>query len=87
MLHSQSLNNKINSPHKKGPRTIHGDKISLFQNLLKKDNCFHTSEKLKATGNKNLKAHKSMVPGLLNDTFKQRTMSANCAIMPICPEA
>ena len=47
---------------------------ALFQNLLNKDNCFHTSKKLKSTGNKSLKAHNNMVPGILKDIFKQRTM-------------
>ena len=34
-LHSQELNNKINSDHERALRIPYGDKISSFQNLLK----------------------------------------------------
>ena len=37
MFHSRSLNNKINSLHERAPRITYGDRLSSFENLLKKD--------------------------------------------------
>ena len=38
MFHSRSLNNKINSLHKRALRITYGDRSSSFENLLKKGN-------------------------------------------------
>ena len=38
MFHSRSLNNKINTLHERALRITYGDRSSLFENLLKKDN-------------------------------------------------
>ena len=36
MFHSRGLNSKSNSLHERTLRTTYGDKLSLFQDLLKK---------------------------------------------------
>ena len=36
MFHSRGLNSKSNSLHERALRTTYGDKLSLFQDLLKK---------------------------------------------------
>ena len=38
MFHSRSLNNRINSIHERALRITYGDKTSIFQQLLEKDN-------------------------------------------------
>ena len=38
MIHSRSLNNKVNSLHERALRITYGDGSSSFENLLKKDN-------------------------------------------------
>ena len=38
MFHSRGLSNKINSFHERALRITYGDRSSLFQDLLKKDN-------------------------------------------------
>ena len=38
MFHSRGLNNRINALYERGLRITYGDRLSSFQDLLKKDN-------------------------------------------------
>ena len=40
IFHSRTSNNEINLLHERAPRMIYNDKISLFQELLDRDNSF-----------------------------------------------
>ena len=40
MLHSRSMNNKINRLHEQSPRIVYSDQSSTFEELLERDKTF-----------------------------------------------
>ena len=78
MFHNRHLNNKINSIHETALRITYQDHISIFQELLNKDNSIsihHRNFQVLATGM--FKIHRGMSPDILREIFVPKISSYN----------
>ena len=70
MFHSTGLNNKINYLHEKVPRITYSDRLSLFQDLLKKDNSVSTHYRnIRALATEMLKVKNNTAPEVMKEHF------------------
>ena len=66
---------KINSFHERALRNTYRDKVSIFQNLLEKDNWPSIHQKsLHLPGTDMFKVENIMIPEIINDILYPRTM-------------
>ena len=71
MLHSRTLNNKINCIHKRALRTVHSDYNSSFNELLDKDASFTIHQKnVQSLAIEIYKYLHGLSPAILSEVFK-----------------
>ena len=74
MFDSRTLNNKINSKHKRALRISYKDYVSTYKHLLEKDNSVSIHQRnLQMLAAEMFKVFKKMPPKILNDIFIQKT--------------
>ena len=70
MFHSRSLNNKINTLHERALRITYGDRSSLFENLLKKDNSVSIHHRnIQALPTEMFKVKNNIAPEIMKKLF------------------
>ena len=70
MFHSRSLNNKINSLHERALRITYSDRLSSFENLLKKENSFSTHHRnIQALTIELFKVKNNIAPEITKELF------------------
>ena len=75
MVIAPSLITKINSPHERALRNTYRDKVSIFLNLLEKDNWPSIHQRsLHLPGTDMFKVENIMIPEIKNDILYPRTM-------------
>ena len=78
MFHSRTLNHKIYSVNKRASRIPYNDRISSFEELLRKDkNVFIHHRNLQVLATEILKTKNNMAAEILNDFFQNRTSLCN----------
>ena len=71
MLHSRTLNNRINNIHERALRLTYKDNKSSFKQLLEKDHSVTVHHKnLQVLVIEILKVRSNLVPGIMKDVFK-----------------
>ena len=76
MFHSRSLNNKINSLHKRALRTTYGDRSSSFENLLKIDDSVSIHYRnIQALATEMFKVKNNIAPEIMKELFAPKTSS------------
>ena len=71
MLHSRTLNNKINRLHERALRIVYSDYKSLFNTLLEKDGSFSTHHRnIQSLAIKIYKFLHGLFPAIMGDTIK-----------------
>ena len=71
MLHSRTLNNKINRIHERALRTVYSDYNSSFNELLDKDGCFtHHQRNVQSLATEIYKYLHGLSPAILSEVFK-----------------
>ena len=78
MFHSRSLNNRINSLHKRALRLVYKDPQLSFEELLRKDNSFTIHYRnLQKLATEMYKIYNNISPDLMKLNFPDRTVSYN----------
>ena len=78
LFHSTRLNNKINSLRERALRITYQDNMSIFQELLNKDNSFSIHHRnLQFLATEMFKIHRGLSPEILRQTFVPRTSLYN----------
>ena len=78
MFHSRSLNNRINSLHKRALRLVYKDQTLSFEELLRKDNSFTIHHRnLQKLATEMYKIYNNISPDLMKLIFPDRTVSYN----------
>ena len=78
MNHSRSLNNRINTLHKRALRLVYSDFTSSFTELLWKDNSVTVHQKnLQNLAIEMFKVKYNLVAKIMNEVFKLKTRSFN----------
>ena len=78
MFHSRRLKNKINSIHKRALRITYQDNMSMFQELLNKDNSVLIHHRyLQVLATEMFNIHRGLSPEILRDTFLSKTSLSN----------
>ena len=73
MFHSRGLNNKINSLHERALRITYGDRSSLFEDLLKKDNSVSVHHRnMQALATEMFKVKNNIAPEIMKNFFLQK---------------
>ena len=76
MFHSRSLNNKVNSLHKRALRITYGDRSSSFENLLKKDNSVSIHHRnIEALATEMFKVKNNIAPEIMKELFAPKMSS------------
>ena len=78
MFHSRSLNNRINSIHERALRITYGDKTSIFQQLLEKDNSVSIHHRnLQTLATEMFKISNNLSPDIVKEIFQERFVPYN----------
>ena len=78
MFHSRSLNNKITSLYERALRITYGDRLSSFENLLKKENSvsiYHRN--IQALATEMFKVKNNIAPEIMKELFAPKMSSYN----------
>ena len=76
MFHSRSLNNKINSLYERALRITYGDRLSSFENLLKKDNSVSIHHRnIQALATEMFKVKNNIAPEIMKELFTSKMSS------------
>ena len=71
MLHSRTLNNKINGIHERALRTVYSDHNSSFNELFDKDGSFTIHQRnVQSLANEFYKYLHGLSPAILSEVFK-----------------
>ena len=70
LFHSRRFNNKIDAIHERALRITYQDYISIFQELLNKDNSVSIHQRnLKVLATEMFKTHRGLSPDILREIF------------------
>ena len=75
MFHSRSLNNKINSLHERALRITYGDRLSSFENLLKKVSVSVHHRNIQALTTEIFKVKNNIAPEIMKELFAPKMSS------------